>query len=266
MARDIFISYRRDDEPGMATALFLQLEKTFAEDRLFMDVEGGIAPGQDFVSVLEDQVAQCQLMLALVGKGWLSATDADGRLRLDNPDDFVRIEIESAIRLGKIIIPILINRTEMPRSAELPEPMRPFVRRHAVRITQERFRSDTQGLVEAIARVLEAKKTDRERARTELETKKRMWEEAVEQQERDMEEMVLSDDPQTLMTFLKSYPNDPRVPSVEARLRARLKELMTISNDAETLETFLKLYPNDPYAKAVKIRLMAVQNLRLGKR
>jgi TIR domain len=140
MPREIFISYRRDDDPGMAHALYGHLERAFSEERVFMDVEGGIRPGRDFVRVLEEQVAQCQVMLAMVGRGWLAAADADGRRRLDNPEDYVRIEIESGMRLGKVVIPVLINRTEMPRAAELPESMRPFVRLHAVRITHERLR------------------------------------------------------------------------------------------------------------------------------
>src|SRR5258708_23291296 len=110
---DIFISYRRDDEPGMATALYYQLEQVFSAQRLFMDVEGGISPGRDFVQVLEERVAQCQVMLAMVGKGWLTSADRDGRRRLDNPDDFVRLEIESAIRL---------RHAPLPRRAKSPPP------------------------------------------------------------------------------------------------------------------------------------------------
>jgi hypothetical protein len=154
MPQDIFISYRRDDEPGMATALYFELEKAFSADSLFMDVEGGISPGDDFVTVLESQVAKCNVMLAMVGKGWLTAADVDGQRRIDNPEDFVRIEIESAIRLGKRVIPVLINRTEMPRATNLPTSMGALARRHAVRLTQERFRADAKGLVEAIKRAL----------------------------------------------------------------------------------------------------------------
>jgi len=154
MPREIFISYRRDDDPGMAHALYGHLERAFSEERVFMDVEGGIRPGRDFVRVLEEQVAQCQVMLAMVGRGWLAAADADGRRRLDNPGDYVRIEIESAMRLGKVVIPVLINRTEMPRAEELPESMRSFVRLHAVRITHERLRADARGVVEVIEQTL----------------------------------------------------------------------------------------------------------------
>jgi hypothetical protein len=107
MTGKIFLSYRREDEPGFALALFGRLEQSFPSERLFMDVEGGIAAGQDFVRVLEDEVSSCDVMLALIGSKWLTATDEMGRRRLDNPQDFVRIEIESAIRFGKRVIPVL---------------------------------------------------------------------------------------------------------------------------------------------------------------
>ena len=162
MSREIFINYRRDDDPGMAHALYGRLEKAFAEERLFMDVEGGIPPGHDFERVLESQVAQCHVMLALIGKNWLSATDGSGQRRLDNPEDFVRIEIESAMRLKKVVIPVLTGRAEMPRPAQLPDSMKAFCHRNAVRITHDRFRADTQGLIDAIQRELDELEATRE--------------------------------------------------------------------------------------------------------
>jgi hypothetical protein len=139
MTGKIFLTYRRDDEPGFAQALFGLLEQSFPPDQLFMDVEGGIAAGEDFVRVLEDQVRACDVMLALIGPNWLTATDEMGRRRLDNAEDFVRVEIESALRLGKRVIPVLVRKTEMPRAEALPEPLRPLARRNAVWLTGERF-------------------------------------------------------------------------------------------------------------------------------
>src|SRR5436309_2358022 len=146
MTGRIFINYRRGDEPGFALALYGRLEQAFSTDQLFLDVDN-IPAGQDFVLVLNEQVAKCDVLLALIGRTWLSATDETGKRRLDSPDDFVRIEIESAMRLGKRVIPVLLNKAEMPRAMELPEPLRPFARRNAVRLAQERFKSDVQGLI-----------------------------------------------------------------------------------------------------------------------
>jgi len=95
----IFINYRRGDDAGFTGRLFDRLETHFSADRLFIDVDS-IAPGLDFVKVLDEQVAQCDVLLAVIGGGWLRATDASGARRLDNPRDFVRIEIESALARG----------------------------------------------------------------------------------------------------------------------------------------------------------------------
>jgi hypothetical protein len=150
MTGKIFVNYRREDEPGFAIALFGYLEQALSPEQLFMDVEGGIAPGQDFVHVIEEQVNVCEIMLVLIGSKWLTATDESGRLRLQDPQDFVRIEIDSAIRLGKQIVPVLLHKTQMPRADALPEPLKPLARLHAVRLTQERFKSDAQVLIKVL--------------------------------------------------------------------------------------------------------------------
>ena len=94
MAGKIFLSYRREDAAGFALALFGRLEQSFPSERLFMDVEGGIGAGQDFVRVIEDEVSLCDVMLVLIGPDWLTVTGEAGRRRLENPEDFVRIEVE----------------------------------------------------------------------------------------------------------------------------------------------------------------------------
>lgn len=145
----IFINYRRGDEPGFTQALLGRLEQAFPADRLFIDVDN-IPPGEDFVHVLDSQVAHCDILLAVIGNGWLDATDERGNRRLDDPNDFVRIEIESALRQGKRVIPVLVHQARMPRPDELPEAIRPLATRNAVRLTHERFRADVQGLVKAL--------------------------------------------------------------------------------------------------------------------
>jgi hypothetical protein len=168
MSDKIFLSYRREDEPWFASALFARLEQSFPLEQLFMDVEDGIAAGQDFVKVLEDQVSACDVMLALIGPKWLTAMDEMGRRRLDNRQDFVRIEIESALRLGKWVIPVLVHRTEMPRAEALPETLKPFAQRNAVSLTRERFKADVQGLINAIEGALATARSERERTSSEL--------------------------------------------------------------------------------------------------
>jgi hypothetical protein len=153
MAGNIFINYRRGDDPGFTQALFSRLEQAFSAEQLFMDVDN-IAPGLDFVQVLNEQVARCDVLIAVIGKNWLAVADDGGRRRLDNPEDFVRIEIESALAQKKRVIPVLVNDAQMPRSTELPESLRPFARCNAVRLTHERVRADMQGLIKALKDLL----------------------------------------------------------------------------------------------------------------
>jgi formylglycine-generating enzyme required for sulfatase activity len=155
MAGTIFINYRRSDDPGNAGRLFDCLQEVFPRGRLFIDVDS-IEPGVDFVEVLREQVAQCDVLISIIGRGWVDARDETGARRLDNPADFVRIEIEAALAQGKRLIPVLVGEARMPRADELPDAMKPLARRNAVRLTHERFRPDTQGLIGALKRALES--------------------------------------------------------------------------------------------------------------
>src|SRR5580704_14863276 len=149
MAGKIFINYRRGDDPGHTGRLFDRLQDVFEPRQLFLDVDN-IAPGLDFVRELNDRVAECDILLAVIGKAWIDVRNATGARRLDDPDDFVRIEIESALNQNKRVIPVLVGEAPMPRPDELPDTLKPLARRNAVRLTHERFRADTQGLIKAL--------------------------------------------------------------------------------------------------------------------
>jgi hypothetical protein len=92
MALKVFISYRRDDSAGHAGRVYDRLEREFGRDLLVMDVDS-IPLGTNFVKVLGEEVVKCDVLLAIIGPGWLDARDENGKRRLENPDDFVRIEI-----------------------------------------------------------------------------------------------------------------------------------------------------------------------------
>src|SRR6202171_776715 len=194
MTGKIFINYRRGDDPQAAGRLFDRLQDVFEPQQLFLDVDN-IAPGLDFMRVLDERVAECDVVLAVIGKGWIDARDATGARRLDDPDDFVRIEITSALNQGKRVIPVLIGDTPMPHQEQLPQALRPLARRNAVRLTHERFRADTQGLVKALEQAL--KDIDERRRRQETEAAQRAEEEArkrlaeIEVQQRAAEERRL---------------------------------------------------------------------------
>ncbi len=150
----IFISYRRADSQWAAARLYDNLTHAFPDDRIFMDVEQ-IAPGQDFVDVLEHQVGACDVFLALIGPEWLSLQAANGARRLDDAKDFVRVEIAAALQRDETLtIPILLDNATPPRAEDLPDDLKPLARRHFARLTHEGFRSELPPLQDAIAAAL----------------------------------------------------------------------------------------------------------------
>lgn len=146
----IFVNYRRGDDPGMTGRLYDRLRAVFPAEALFMDVEGGITAGADFVDILREEIAKSDIVLVVIGRSWLTILDDQGRPRLENLKDFVRIEIEAAIEQGKYIIPVLVGGAAMPDAPQLPASLEPLTRRHAIRLTHERFQADCTGLVELL--------------------------------------------------------------------------------------------------------------------
>jgi hypothetical protein len=118
-----------------------------------MDVDT-IELGADFVKELENALAQCVVLIAVIGKNWLAATDQFGGRRLDDPGDFVRLEIERALARNIRVIPILVDGTPMPRVADLPESMAPLVRRNGRQMSHARFGSDVLELVSTLERLI----------------------------------------------------------------------------------------------------------------
>ncbi len=153
MAGKIFISYRRRDDPGGAGRLFDALNEAFDPDRLFLDVDS-IEPGQDFVEVIGDRVAKSAVLLAVIGQHWIDASDDRGNRRLDNAQDYVRIEIESALKQNTRVIPVLIGDAKMPAAEDLPESIRKLARHNAVFLRYERFHDDIANLVAALRRAM----------------------------------------------------------------------------------------------------------------
>lgn len=163
---NIFISYRRGPDSNAAGRLHDRLERSFDKEQLFFDVDA-IPLGVDFAEYIDEKVGQCRVQLVLIGQGWLGMTE-----RLQDPDDFVRIEIEAALRRPDIpVIPVLLDGADMPTRDVLPESMHPLVRRNAITITHAQFagivdgrlRSELEGLmgeVLAADEVMEAQKVE----------------------------------------------------------------------------------------------------------
>jgi TIR domain len=152
MAR-IFISYRHEDSGASAGRLDDRLRERFGRDNVFMDIDT-IEPGLDFTEVIERTVASCDVLIALIGRQWLTSTDAAGQRRLDDPEDFVRREIAMALRRNIRVIPALVEDTSMPRAANLPDDLQPLTRREAVELSDTHFHRDVDELIVVLDRVL----------------------------------------------------------------------------------------------------------------
>jgi hypothetical protein len=146
----IFISYRRADASWPALLLADRLARQFGDDVVFQDLVS-IRPGDDFAAEIEAGMGSCSVLLAVIGPRWL-AEEGDGRRRLDDPQDWVRLEIESALRRGILIVPVLVDGAAMPSASELPPSLQSLAGRQAITLTPASF--DTRGLVSVLEAVL----------------------------------------------------------------------------------------------------------------
>jgi hypothetical protein len=146
----LFISYRREDSAAQAGRLHDHLSARFGADRVFMDVDA-IGLGEDFARKIQESLDVTDALLAVIGKRWLDATDDKGRRRLDDPLDFVRTEIATALERGAIVIPVLVGGARMPREDELPPALAPLARANAIDISDSRFGADVRTLIESLA-------------------------------------------------------------------------------------------------------------------
>jgi hypothetical protein len=145
----IFISYRREETAYPAGWLYDRLADRFDGRQVFKDVDS-IQLGDDFVEVITRAVGSCDVLVALIGDQWLTITDEHGRRRLDDPDDFVRLEIEAALTRKVRVIPILVDGARMPRADELPDSLVKLVRRQALELSPARFEFDTSRLLKVL--------------------------------------------------------------------------------------------------------------------
>jgi outer membrane protein assembly factor BamB len=145
----IFISYRRDDSAGYAGRLYDALASEFGKRRVFMDVNA-IQPGEDFVQLIQERVAACDYLIAVIGRNWLKSVDDKGLPRLQNPEDFVRLEIAHALARGILVIPVLVGGAPMPPAAALPGDLKALSTRNALEIHDELFAESVQRLVNEI--------------------------------------------------------------------------------------------------------------------
>lgn len=150
----IFISYRRQDSRDITGRIYDRLLRHWEADRIFKDVDN-IDPGEDYRDVIDREIAQCALFLAVIGPTWLDAKKGDGKRRLDDAHDMVRIEIETALKRNQRLIPVLVGEGRMPDREELPEPLQELADRHAFPVRPDPdFHRDMDRLVKLIERAM----------------------------------------------------------------------------------------------------------------
>ncbi|HEY9737739.1 MAG TPA: toll/interleukin-1 receptor domain-containing protein [Trichocoleus sp.] len=146
----IFISYRRSDSAFESGAIYDRLASHFGKHKVFKDIYA-IPLGVDFAEYLDQAVSKCQVLLVIIGRTWLTTTEDDGTRRLGNPNDFVRIEVASALRRNIPVIPLLLYGVVMPKASDLPEELQPLARRNGAQVRPDPdFHQDMNKVIEGI--------------------------------------------------------------------------------------------------------------------
>jgi tRNA A-37 threonylcarbamoyl transferase component Bud32 len=151
----VFLSYRREETAPYARLLDYQVRERFPRVRVFMDVDA-IEPGRNFVEAIEDALDSSAVLLAVVGRQWLTSIDEEGQRRLDDPDDYVRRELQTALERGVLVIPVLVDNARPPRPQQLPAPLVEFARLQAVELSHRNFQADVDRILNVIERALRA--------------------------------------------------------------------------------------------------------------
>jgi uncharacterized membrane protein YeaQ/YmgE (transglycosylase-associated protein family) len=157
-SQGIFLSYRREDAAPYARLLQLQLTERFPTTQVFLDLDS-IEAGLDFAEVIQRALNSSAVLVALIGDQWTTVVDDEGRRRLDNPDDYVRYEIQTALERGLRVIPVLVDGAKPLRRQYLPSELQGLTRLNALELSYGRFQYDADRLLGIIERVLAAAPT-----------------------------------------------------------------------------------------------------------
>lgn len=146
----IFLSYRRADVGGHVGRLADALEQRLGPKQVFHDVTA-IDAGRDFLSVIHDALDGCDAALAVIGPGWLTASTPEGKPRLFEPDDYVRLELATVLSRGVTVAPVMVGGAALPTAADLPEELRPLLQRQAIVLRDETWHQDVERLVRSLS-------------------------------------------------------------------------------------------------------------------
>jgi hypothetical protein len=142
----IFISYRREDSAGWTGRLAETLKERFDPQSIFMDIDT-IAPGVDFNEALQKAVSSCNVLLAIIGPTWATVTNQSGTRRLEDPNDWVRVEVAAALKRKIRVIPVLVGGATVPTMDVLPDELDPLAHRQAHELTDKRWNYDLEQLM-----------------------------------------------------------------------------------------------------------------------
>jgi TIR domain len=149
----VFICYRREDTAAHAGRLYDAMVNRFGERNVFMDVD--LAPGVDFVERITEVVSACQVLIVVMGPHWATVEDEDGDVRIADPEDFVRLEVETALRRPDVTpIPVLVSEARMPKREALPPELQPLTRRNALEMSNSRWGYDVDRLNDTLDELL----------------------------------------------------------------------------------------------------------------
>lgn len=153
----IFISYRRAGVRTQTYRLADELKRQYGESNIFLDVKS-IDPGVRYADAIRDALNRCAVILVMIGPKWSTISDDDGRRRLENPEDVLRIEVETALKAKARVIPVLVDGAEMPTADALPEDIRGLADLQAFALTESHWEYDVAQLVERLDAVLGRKR------------------------------------------------------------------------------------------------------------
>lgn len=146
----LFLSYRREDSAGHAGRLRDDLAELLGDADIFMDIDS-ITAGEDFVGAIDEVLADCDVVLALIGPRWLAIDGGTGYPRIRQRGDFVRRELAAALERGVRLIPVLVQGATMPLERELPKDLTPLSRRNAFELSDRRWAYDIGELADLLS-------------------------------------------------------------------------------------------------------------------
>jgi formylglycine-generating enzyme required for sulfatase activity len=238
MNGQIFISYRRDDSLGSTGRIYDRLLENFPAEQIFMDVDT-IPLGEDFVEFIEKAVTKCDVLLAVIGRDWVTIKDRNGRRMLDSDGDFVRTEIRAALQRKVKVIPVLVENADIPSAEDLPDDLKPLARRNAIELRHTAFHADVDKLIKVVQRFLQEEE-EKVRIKSEQEMARQKQLEMQEKEEQAWNHAVAGYSIESYSAYLNLYANGKYAEEATTRINA-LQDLAAQQKKQQDFDRFVTL-------------------------